>query len=140
MAHSTLDKLVFASYNMKLSLRDKRARYADEMEPLDPLDIIERAFDRSDADNDGDDELHRWIDPVHMDGADNVSDPLVESHARTEGINVEQVLIEEVGVDTVIMIPVIAIITPFTLDFIVSIFMVRMIVCDRGRWSWRPSI
>ena len=35
-----------------------------------------------------------------MDVADNLPDPLPESHARAEGINVKQVLSEEVGVDT----------------------------------------
>ena len=70
------------------------------MEPLDPLDIIERAFDRSGADNDGDDELYRWIDPVYMDGVENLPDSLAESHDQAKGINVKQVLSEEVGVDT----------------------------------------
>ena len=59
----------------------ERFTYADEMEPLDPLDIIERAFDRSGADNEGDDELYRWIDPVYMDGVENLPDSLAESHA-----------------------------------------------------------
>ena len=90
LTHSTLDKLVFASYNMKLSLRDEITRYADEIEPLDPLDIIERAFDRP------------GVGSIWSTWMVLATCPILwaESHARAKVINVEQILSEEVGVDT----------------------------------------
>ena len=62
LAYKRLEKLVFCSYNMKLQIREVTRIHDNSTTPMDPLDIIERAFERSGQDNDGDDELLRWID------------------------------------------------------------------------------
>lgn len=96
LAYSRLEKLVFCLYNMKLQLREATRIHDNNLNPLDPLDIIERAFERSGNDNEGDDEMLRWIDEVHMDDVNQNPDPAVAEAAREHGVDPERVLNEDV--------------------------------------------
>ncbi|KAM1523187.1 hypothetical protein ACFX10_013237 [Malus domestica] len=93
LAHSSLEKLVYCYYNMKLQIRDKEAEidHVDRGDPLDVFDIV-----GEDDDTEGN-QLFQWIRPLHLDDDEGNPAPRVAEEARNEGINVERVLEEEVG-------------------------------------------
>ncbi|CAN6700547.1 unnamed protein product [Malus baccata var. baccata] len=93
LAHSSLEKLVYCYYNMKLQIRDKEAEidHVDRGDPLDVFDIV-----GEDDDTKGN-QLFQWIRPLHLDDDEGNPAPRVAEEARNEGINVERVLEEEVG-------------------------------------------
>ncbi|KAM1826106.1 hypothetical protein ACFX13_025498 [Malus domestica] len=93
LAYSSLEKLVYYYYNMKLQIRDKEAEidHVDRGDPLDVFDIV-----GEDDDTEGN-QLFQWIRPLHLDDDEGNPAPRVAEEARNEGINVERVLEEEVG-------------------------------------------
>jgi len=96
LAYKRLEKLVFCSYNMKLNMRDMKYKFENSMVPLDPLDMIERAFERSGAQNEGDDEMLHWIDPIHLDDENQNPDMHIAEEAENLGVDVNRVLNEHV--------------------------------------------
>ncbi|XP_050151641.1 uncharacterized protein LOC126626366 [Malus sylvestris] len=92
LAHSSLEKLVYCYYNMKLQIRDNEAEidHVDRGDPLDVFDIV-----GEDDDTEGN-QLFQWIRPLHLDDDEGNPAPRVAEEARNEGINVERVLEEEV--------------------------------------------
>ncbi|KAM1111259.1 hypothetical protein ACFX19_010554 [Malus domestica] len=93
LAHSSLEKLVYCYYNIKLQIRDKEAEidHVDRGDPLDVFDIV-----GEDDDTEGN-QLYQWIRSLHLDDDEGNPAPRVAEEARNEGINVEKVLEEEVG-------------------------------------------
>lgn len=77
-------------------MRDMKYKFDNSVVPLDPLDIIERAFERSGAQNEGDDEMLHWIDPVHLDDENQNPDMHIAEEAANLGVDVNQVLNENV--------------------------------------------
>ena len=77
-------------------MRDMKYMFDNSVVPLDPLDIIERAFERSGAQNEGDDEMLHWIDPVHLDDENQNPDMHIAEEAANLGFDVNQVLNENV--------------------------------------------
>jgi hypothetical protein len=78
---------------MKLQLRDIQSNAVDKK---DLLDMIQRSMDVM-GDNVDDDELLKWICPVHLDDENRNPDPHVASQARAEGVDVNTILSEDVG-------------------------------------------
>nr|XP_011469161.1 PREDICTED: uncharacterized protein LOC105352881 [Fragaria vesca subsp. vesca] len=93
LGYNRLEKLVFCYYNMKLKLRDREAAHShvDQKDPLDVFDIGTE-FD----DDEERDQLYEWIRPLHLDDEERNPSPTVAREARAQGINVEQVIQEEV--------------------------------------------
>ncbi|XP_068328265.1 uncharacterized protein [Pyrus communis] len=93
LAHSTLEKLVYCYYNMKLQIRDKEAEI-DDVDRGDPLDVFDIVAEDDDTEGN---QLYQWIRPLYLDDDEGNPALRVVEEARNEGINVERVLKEEVG-------------------------------------------
>ena len=91
LAYARLEQLVFCYYNMKLMLRDMEAKKAGLIHQ-DLLDLLLITAEESE-----DDPLFKWIRPSHMDDQDGSPLPDIAVHAQELGINVDQVMVEEVG-------------------------------------------
>ncbi|KAK3189502.1 hypothetical protein Dsin_029063 [Dipteronia sinensis] len=95
LAYSTLEQLVYCYYNMKLKLRDIAAE-KDKEDETDFMDLLQLAAEVGD---DNENHFFNWVGPAYLDADEGNPDPQIASHARDMGISVEQVIIEEVGVD-----------------------------------------
>ncbi|KAA8514991.1 hypothetical protein F0562_018223 [Nyssa sinensis] len=61
---------------------------------LDPLDLASISVHLNDT---NEDPLFEWIRPSHLDQPDGAPDPNIVGHAQAMGINVDRVMVEEVG-------------------------------------------
>ena len=80
---------------MKLRTRDEKAE-EDDVEARDPLEIIQRSMETMCEDT-RDEVLLDWIRPAHLDDAAQNPDLAIAARARTEGIDVDRVVKEEIG-------------------------------------------
>lgn len=129
LAYKRLEQLVYCTYDMQLLLRDRKDKYENN-DRRDPLDIIETSMHAM-----GDDVeeyiLLEWIRPVHLDNENQQPDPRITSQARSEGIDVERVLSEEVGVtlsDETMMPTIVVVAMLARMCLVVAIVVVVMIV------------
>ncbi|KAK3217756.1 hypothetical protein Dsin_011726 [Dipteronia sinensis] len=95
LVYSKLEQLVYYYYNMKLKLRDMAAE-KDKVNETDFMDLLQVAVEAGD---DNENPIFDWVRPTSLDDDEGNLDPHIASHAQDMRINVEQVIIEEVGVD-----------------------------------------
>ncbi|KAK3229496.1 hypothetical protein Dsin_001377 [Dipteronia sinensis] len=93
--YSKLEQLVYCYYNMKLKFRDITAE-KDKLDETDFMDLLQLAAETRD---DNENPFFDWVRPAYLEDDERNLDPQIVSHARDMGINVEQVIREEVGVD-----------------------------------------
>ncbi|KAK2662849.1 hypothetical protein Ddye_001423 [Dipteronia dyeriana] len=94
LAYSKLEQLVYYYYYIKLKLRDM-ATGKDKVIETYFMDLLQVA---AEAGDDNENPVFDWIRPTSLDDDEGNSNPHIASHAREMGINVEQVIREEVGV------------------------------------------
>ncbi|KAK3182847.1 hypothetical protein Dsin_030133 [Dipteronia sinensis] len=68
----------------------------DKLDETDFIDLLQLAAETRD---DNENPFFDWVRPAYLDDDERNLDPQIASHARDMGINVEQVIREEVGVD-----------------------------------------
>ncbi|KAK3189407.1 hypothetical protein Dsin_028968 [Dipteronia sinensis] len=95
LAYSKLEQLVYCYYNMKLKLRDMAA----EKDKVNGTDFIDLFQVPAEAGDDNDNLIFGWVRPTSLEDDEGNPDPHIASHARDMGINVDQMIREEVGVD-----------------------------------------
>ncbi|KAK3218806.1 hypothetical protein Dsin_012776 [Dipteronia sinensis] len=84
-----------ANFGNELKLRDMAAE-KDKVNETDFMDLLQVA---AEAGDDNENSIFDWVRPTSVDDDEGNLDPHISSHARDMGINVEQVIREEVGVD-----------------------------------------
>ncbi|KAK3205254.1 hypothetical protein Dsin_019300 [Dipteronia sinensis] len=72
---------------------------AAEKDKVDENDFMDLFQVVSEAGDDNENPFFDWVRPAYLDDDKGNPDPQIVSHARDKGINVEQVIREEVGVD-----------------------------------------
>ena len=77
---------------MKLKIRDMEAE-ADKVVENNFLNLLEISVEFGEEE---DNQLFQWVRPLHLDDEDENPDPRIAAHVREAGVNVEQVLYEEV--------------------------------------------
>ncbi|KAK3225561.1 hypothetical protein Dsin_005423 [Dipteronia sinensis] len=95
LVYSKLEQLVYCYYNMKLKLRDMAAE-KDKVNETNFIDLLQVP---AEARDDNENFFFEWVRPAYLDDDEGNLDPQIASHARDMGINVEQVIREEVGID-----------------------------------------
>ncbi|KAK3194230.1 hypothetical protein Dsin_025540 [Dipteronia sinensis] len=95
IAYSKLEQLVYCYYYMKLKLKDMTVE-KDKVYETYFMDLLQVT---AEAEDDNENLFFDWVRPTHLDDDEGNSDPQIDSHARDMGINVEQVIREELGVD-----------------------------------------
>ncbi|KAK2635735.1 hypothetical protein Ddye_030527 [Dipteronia dyeriana] len=95
LVYSKLEQLVYCYYNMKLKLRDMAA----EKDKVDETDFMDLLQVDAEAGDDNDNPFFDWVRHAYLDDDEGNLDPQIASHARDMGINVEQMIRDEVGVD-----------------------------------------
>lgn len=93
LAYPKLQQLVFCYYNMKLRIRDMEAEN-DKVAEQEYMDLVDITAEISDEEGDP---LFQWVRPAHLDDKEGNPDPKVAATAREYGIDVDQVLQQEVG-------------------------------------------
>ena len=78
---------------MKLKIRDMEAE-TDKVVENNFLNVLEISVEFGEEEEN---KLFQWVRPLHLDGEDGNPDPQIASHVREAGVNVEQVLSEEVN-------------------------------------------
>ncbi|KAK3225579.1 hypothetical protein Dsin_005441 [Dipteronia sinensis] len=94
LVYSKLEQLVYCYFNMKLKLRDMAVE-KDKVNETDFMDLLQVA---AEAGDDNENPIFDWVRPTSLDDDKGNPDPHIASHARDMGINVEQLIREEVGV------------------------------------------
>ncbi|KAK2637988.1 hypothetical protein Ddye_025783 [Dipteronia dyeriana] len=95
IANSMLKQLIYCYYNMKLKLRDMAAEKT-KVNETDFMDLLQVAVEAGDK---NENPIFDWVRPTSLDDDEGNPNPHIASHARDIGINVEQVIREEVGID-----------------------------------------
>ncbi|KAK0608764.1 hypothetical protein LWI29_035625 [Acer saccharum] len=95
LAYSKFEQLVYCYYNMKLKIRDMAAG-KDKVDETDFMDLLQVTAEVGD---DNENHFFDWVRSACLDDDERNPDPQIGSYARDMGINVEQVIREEVGVD-----------------------------------------
>ncbi|KAK3231865.1 hypothetical protein Dsin_003746 [Dipteronia sinensis] len=87
---------------MNLKLKDMAAE-KDKVNEIDLTDLLQVAAEVGD---DNENHVFDLVKPASLDDDEGNLDPHIASHARDMGINVEQVIIEEVGVDREVIVTI----------------------------------
>ncbi|KAK3205666.1 hypothetical protein Dsin_019712 [Dipteronia sinensis] len=90
-----LEAMGIANFGNELKLRDMTAK-KDKVDETDIMDLLQVA---AEAGDDNENPIFDWVRPAYLDDDERNHDPHIAYHARDMGINVEQVIREEVGVD-----------------------------------------
>ena len=80
---------------MKLKIHDIEAKN-DKVAEKDYLDLLDIA---AEVGEEKDNELFKWVRPIHLDDEDGNPDPWIVAHVWETGIDVDQVLSKEVHYD-----------------------------------------
>ena len=99
-AYFKLEQLVFYYYNMNLKLRDIAAE-KDKVNETDFINLLQVA---AEAGDDNENPIFDWVRPASLDDDEGNPDSHIDSYAQDMGINVEQVIIEEVGIDLEVIV------------------------------------
>ncbi|KAK0605452.1 hypothetical protein LWI29_027015 [Acer saccharum] len=94
-AYSKFEQLVYCYYNMKLKIKDMAAG-KDKVDETDFMDLLQVTAEVGD---DNENHFFDWVRSACLDDDERNPDPQIASYAQDMGINVEQVIREEVGVD-----------------------------------------
>ena len=81
---------------MKLKIRDMEAE-TDKVAENNFIDLLEISAEFGEEDEN---QLFQWVRPLHLDDEDGNPDPRIAAHVREAGVDVEQVLSEEVHSDS----------------------------------------
>ena len=92
LAYPQLQQLVFCYYNMKLKIRDMQAE-TNKVAENDYLNLLDISVEFSEEE---DNQLFKWVRPLHLDDENGNLDPRIVAHVREAGVNVERVLLKEV--------------------------------------------
>ncbi|KAK0590065.1 hypothetical protein LWI29_022295 [Acer saccharum] len=71
-----------------------------EKDKVDKTDFMDLLQVPAEAGDDNENPFFDWVRPAYLDDDEGNPDPQIASHARDMRINVEQVIREEVGVDS----------------------------------------
>ena len=91
-AYPRLQQLVFCYYNMKLKISDMQAK-TDKVAEKYYLNLLDISIEFGEEE---DNQLFQWVRPLHLDDENGNLDLRIDAHVREAGVDVEQVLSEEV--------------------------------------------
>ena len=77
---------------MKLKIQDMQAE-TNKIAENDYLDLLDISVEFSEEE---DNQLFKWVRPLHLDDENGNLDPRIVAHVREAGVNVERVLSKEV--------------------------------------------
>ena len=77
---------------MKLKIRDMQVE-TDKVAEKDYLDLLDISAEFGEEEEN---QLFQWVRPLHLDDENGNPDPRIVAHVREAGVDVEQVLSEEV--------------------------------------------